>query len=468
MTEQLIEKVSKKSTLSFASLNFAHQVLSGLGTGPITYYYNTKLGLSPFLVGLAWILFIAWNSVNDPLFGFIEDRTKTKKYGRRIPYLRFGAPVYAIVFILIWFPIVDINNEIALFVNYLLVLFAFDTMLTIIGLITYSMPAEMAVSSKVRSGIMISVSIFSGFGLLISFLIPTLLLTGESAPPLEIFQYTMIIIGIICGIIIFLGSFFIKENKYTQLEEPLSFWKSLIETFKNKPFLIFEASVFSFVVAQNMLMTGVFYYIDYVLQVGGVLSMLPIAIFFLVIFGFTVFYNKLIRKYELKDVYVWMLYLTCLSFYFFFLLGWNFFSAIIGLILLGISFSGYYMTGQLVIADTIDYDEILTGKRRETSYSGVNALITKPAVSIGPWLFLTIISAFDFNSKATTQTLFAQFGIMLAFTIIPAVLILISALIMHYFPLSGQEWKEKKIEIEKVHLLKEKKYLDYLREQQGE
>ena len=465
MNEQQIDNVPMKSKLSFGFLYFAHSILSGLGSGPITYYYNVELGLSEFLVGLAWILFIAWNSINDPLFGFIEDRTKSKKYGRRTPYLRFGAPVYAIVFIMIWFPLADVNNDIMLFIYYLFILFAFDTMFTITGLITYSMPAEMAVSSRARSGIMIFASIFSGAGLLVTFLLPTLLLTGESAPPLEVFQITMVIIGIVCGIVIFLGSYFIKENRYTQLEEPLSFWKSLTETLKNKPFLIFEASVFFFIIAQYILTTGVFYYIDFVLKMGGILSMLPIAIFFLVIFGFTVVYNRLLGKYELKHVYIGILYLTSISFYFFFLIGWNFFSAIIGMILLGIGFSGYYMTGQMVIADTIDYDEIRTGKRRETSYSGVNALITKPAVSIGPWIFLTFISVFGFDNKAPTQTLSAQIGIMLAFTILPAVLILISAFIIHFFPLSGQKWKEQKLEIQKVHAEKERKYLEYLRDQ---
>jgi Na+/melibiose symporter-like transporter len=87
-------------------------------------------------------------------------------------------------------------------------------------------------------------------------------------------------------------------------------------------------------------------------------------------------------------------------------------------------------------------------------------------VSIGPWLFLTIISAFGFENEAANQTPSAQIGIMLAFTIIPAILTFISALCIHYFPLSGQEWKEKKLEIQKVHVEKEKKYLDYLRDQQ--
>jgi len=459
------EKIPMRSKFAYGGAVFASGILSGLGLGPITYYYNITLGLEGFLVGLAWMIFMVWNSINDPLFGFLEDRTKSKKYGRRIPYIRFGAPVYSILFMFCWFPLVDINNELALFFNFLIILFAFDTIFTIIGLITYSLPAEMAISSKARAGIMIFSSIFSGLALLITFLLPTLLLTGESSPPVEVFLTTMVIIGIICGIILFISSYFLKENKYTQLEEPLGYWKSLIETFKNKSFLIFEASNFCFTVAQYILTTSVFYYIGFVLMAEGILSMLPLLIFFVVIFAFTVVYNKILGKHELKKVYFLMLLMTGLSFILFFFIGWNFISAIIGMILLGIGFSGYFMTGQLVIADVIDYDEIRTKKRRETSYSGVNALLTKPAVSIAPWLFLSIIALFGFDNEATTQTPTAQLGIMIGFTIIPAIFILLAALFIKFFPLSGPKWKEQKLEIQRIHVEKEKAYLEHLKQE---
>jgi GPH family glycoside/pentoside/hexuronide:cation symporter len=323
----------------------------------------------------------------------------------------------------------------------------------------------MAISSKSRAGIMVFSSIFSGLALLITFLLPTLLLTGESSPPVEVFLTTMVIIGIICGIILFISSYFLKENKYTQLEEPLGYWKSLIETFKNKSFLIFEASNFCFTIAQYILTTSVFYYIGFVLRAEGILSMLPLLIFFVVIFAFTVVYNKILGKYDLKKVFFLILLMTGLSFIVFFFIGWDFTTAILGLILLGIGFSGYFMTGQLMIADVIDYDEIRTKKRRETSYSGVNALLTKPAVSIAPWLFLTIIAFFGFDNEAPTQTPFAQLGIMIGFTIIPAIFILLAALFITFFPLSGPKWKEQKREIQRIHAEKEKAYLKYLNEE---
>ena len=134
------------------------------------------------------------------------------------------------------------------------------------------------------------------------------------------------------------------------------------------------------------------------------------------------------------------------------------------MMLLGIGFSGYLIMGQMVIADVIDYDEVLTSKRRETTYAGVNALITKPAISIAPWIFLSIIEFYGFKSQATGQTYSAQFGIMLGFTIIPAIFILISAFAMKYFPLGGSEWKKEKEKLAKIHKEKEEAYLKYLKE----
>jgi GPH family glycoside/pentoside/hexuronide:cation symporter len=463
------EIIPTKSKLAFGGATIASSILSGLGLGPITYYYNYILGLESYLTGLAWILFIVWNAFNDPLFGFLEDRTKSEKYGRRVPYIRFGAPIYSILFMLCWFPLVNINNQVALFFNYLIILYAFDTIFTIVGLITFSLPAEMAISSKARASIMIFGSIFGALGSVFTFLIPALLLTAEDAPPLEIFLATMVILGIICGIILFISSYYLKENKYTQLEEPLGYWKGLLQSFKNKPFLIFEASNFFFTIAEYTLSTGIFYYIDFVLNLGGLITMIPLAIFFGIVFSFTIVYNKILSKIELKKVYLGIQLLTGLSFFLFFGIGWTLITAIIGMILLGIGFSGLFMTRQIVMADIIDYDEVLTKKRRETSYSGVNALITKPAVSIAPWLFLLIIDSFGFiNKKGATQPQSVPLGIMIAFTIIPATLILISALLFRLFPLYGSEWREEKEKLYKIHQEKEEVYLDYLRRKKNQ
>ncbi len=469
LNESLLEEdLPIKSKMAFGGIGAVNVILSGIAFTAITFYYNVKLGLSEELIGIAWLIFAGWNALNDPLFGFIEDRTKSEKYGRRIPYLRFGAPIYGILFILVWFPFVDLKSETALFLNLLIVLFAFDTIYTIVGLIAYSLPAEMVVSSKARAKLMIFGAIMGSFGFLVAFIIPVLLLTGDESTTINpSFLVSMVIIGIVCAIILFVCSFYLKENKYTILEEPLGIKEGLKETFKNKAFLIFEIGNFAFTLAQTILTTAVFYYVAFVLDLSGPMAILPIILFFVTVFIFTPIYSKLVAKFGVKKTYIFSLCLTGMVFILLFIIGWSFSTAIIALVLLGIGFSGIFITSQIIFAETIDNDEIRTKKRRETTYSGINALITKPAISIANFLFLFIIAAYGFQRASQTQTKTAQMGIMLGFTIIPAIFILFSALAMIFFPLDGPEWDKQKAELKKIHDKKEKTYLEYLRKHDG-
>ena len=458
------ENIPTKSKLAFGGATMANGILNGITFGAITFYYNIKLGLSEEFIALAWLIFAAWNAVNDPLFGFIEDRTKSEKYGRRVPYLRFGAPIYGILFILVWIPFANVNNEIALFINLVIILFAFDTLFTIIGLITYSLPAEMAISSTVRANLMVYGSIFSALGVLISFIIPVLLLTSDVSTEIApTFLITMVVLGIVCAAVIFVSSFYIKENKYTILEEPLPIFKGIKQTFKNKPFLIFEISNFAFLISSTILITAVFYYITFILKLSGLMAIIPLLLFFVMVFAFTPIYAKLVSRYGLKKVYIFSLVFSGLGFLLFFFIGWVFITSIIALILVGIGFSGIFLTSQAVFAEIIDYDEILTEKRRETTYSGMNALLTKPAISIANGLFLSIIAFYGFQRASQAQTESAQMGIMIGFTIVPAIFILISALAMKFFSLDGPDWNKQKVELKKIHEEKEKEYLEYLK-----
>ena len=94
------EKVSVSSKFWLCSADCLCGTLSGLITGGgMTYFYTKYLGLDEGLASIVWMIFAVWNALNDPLFGYISDRTKSK-LGRRIPYIRYGALLYGVIFIL--------------------------------------------------------------------------------------------------------------------------------------------------------------------------------------------------------------------------------------------------------------------------------------------------------------------------------------------------------------------------------
>lgn len=62
---------------------------------------NLALGVSPLLLGLVGFIPRLFDSLTDPIVGYISDNTRTK-WGRRRPFIIIGAPLAGIVFAAMW------------------------------------------------------------------------------------------------------------------------------------------------------------------------------------------------------------------------------------------------------------------------------------------------------------------------------------------------------------------------------
>lgn len=50
------------------------------------------------------LVFMLWNAVNDPLFGYLQDTSKMRCCSQRRLSILYGAPLYSLTFLLPWFP----------------------------------------------------------------------------------------------------------------------------------------------------------------------------------------------------------------------------------------------------------------------------------------------------------------------------------------------------------------------------
>jgi len=475
MSEETVifeEHVPVSAKVAYGSAYAGSSLLSGLGLGVIDIFYLKATGIDPGAMAISWLLFIVWNMINDPLIGILQDKTHTK-IGRRIPYLRYGAPFYTISFIWIWFPFTNVQE--LLFFNHLLMLFIFDTLYSMMGLITYSLPAEMAITSKERGNIMLYVTAFGAIGIVGTLVVPLVYL--GAVPDIEGFKVIMVIFGILAGVVIFISSYYIKENEYTVVEDTLGFWASIRETFKNKPFLIVEIAIFSMVIMQNVVLSYIIFLFDFLADLSMTPFNITLLIIGIIIIAFyVVWLNKSIEKYGLKKMIQIGASVAIVGFIAFLIIGLTaninqfnklpfiilFFPllAILGGLLCALLFN------QPLMADVIDYDETLTGKRRETTYSGINALITKPAVSIGHALFLWIIALYNYDSTIADpqgQDASVATGVILAFTLVPVICLTIGIISLNWYSLEGEEWDAQKRKLQEIHLQKEKEYVESLK-----
>ena len=458
------ERLPIKAKIAYGLSQASCNILSGIALGSaITFYYNIKLGLSEEWISLAWLIFAFWNAINDPLFGILQERINTDM-GRRIPVLRFGAPFYSVIFIICWFPFMG-NTQIALFWNLLLVLFLIDSMFTMIGLVLTALPAEMCLTQEARSNLGLYNAVLGASGGFLSAILPLILLTNESSTTLNpLFKPVMLLVGLVAGTILFLSSFNLVEHEYARTEESLGFIESIFTTIKNREFLKFEISNFNRELAFTIIIGAITYFVQYVLMIQGVLASIPLISVFILMLLSSFFANWMVKQRGLKQVYILGLILTSSGLALLFFSGNWFILVLLSFVIIGVGFGPINLIWTPLIADIMDYDEMLTGKRRETTYAGMNALLTKPAISIGNALFLLIISGFGFDNAISIQTDSALFGIQLGYTLVPALFLIISAIsLWKLYKLDGKEWLARKTELAKIHLQKEKEYIEHLR-----
>jgi GPH family glycoside/pentoside/hexuronide:cation symporter len=453
------EHVPIKSRIWISIADSATGILQSLvAASALTYYFVKLRGLDADMAGIVWLIFGLWNAVNDPLLGYISDRTKSK-IGRRLPYIRYGAPLFALAFILFWvtFPGSE-GNQTLLFTQMLVVLFLYDTLYTSIATNIYIMPYEMAVSNKARSTIYIWKIIFMVFTLVVPMALEPFKPDVGDAAGIASFRWLMIGFGIGMAALIFISTFFYREKHFAQEQKQPPFLAAIKECFTNRSFVVFETISFSIMFAQTALMQGIWLYFDE-LNVNGLPLYISLAVG--IVGGVVLWINRR-DKWGIKTSTRLMALVFAIGCFTMLLGGRSVIPASIGFLCFGFGFAGGMYLIPLMNGDVVDYDEHKTGLRREGMYAGINSFITKPAISIAQWALLSIITAFGYDQSLAkgAQSTSAQTGILVGWVAPTGILMLLCFFTLAIYPLAGEKWDEIKKKLSFLHREKEKKFLE--------
>ncbi len=422
----------------------------------LIYFYINEVRLDPALVGVGFsVAYGVWNAINDPIAGYISDRTRTR-WGRRIPYVLFGTPLVVIFFTLIWLPPVkDIpqssQHDIGLFLHFLITVGVFELIYTFVTVGWNSLFPEMFQDLKDRLEVSIYRQVTAMIGLIIGFVIAPQIIyhfTREFGA-INGWALTGLLLGCIAG-----GSFTMsllgsREKREFSVAGTLPMVSAFRTTLTNRSFITAALCILMISWSWSLLAAISPFFVEYFL--GGTIADITFisAPILLMAIIFYPFWRKIGIKYGTKKTLIASYTIATAVVLMFVLVADSVLEAIAVMIFYGIANSGVNLVREILIPDVIDEDEVKTGFRREGVYLGMAAFIDRFALGLTGISTITIFSWSGFApGTAQPPLVILHMRILTATIFIIALACFLTA--MKFYPLSAEKVNEVRSILEKL------------------
>ncbi|EWH10237.1 sugar (glycoside-Pentoside-hexuronide) transporter [Catenovulum agarivorans DS-2] len=411
------------------------------------YYYTDSVGLSAGVVGSIFLLSRLLDMVTDPAMGAIADRTKSR-WGSYRPYLLFVAIPYGVCGYLMFLN-PDLSNEgkiIYAFVTYSLMMLAF----TAINIPYASLSGVMTPSSYERttlSGYRF-VGAFSG-GLLLTLLIRPLVSALGADNEAEGFRLTMALFAIISIILFWCTFLFCKERVKPALEHKPTIKKDINSLLKNRPWQLLTLSYIVHGIYFTINGAVTLHFFKYWIGDDGtaVLGPFDLSTLFLAVGLLFSVIGAAVPKFlsahiDKRMLVIYAALVNCIimaSFYF--IKDSSLTLLFVFQAINGIAVGFIPVLQWSMYADTADYGEYKHHHRNTGVIFSAALFGLKLGLAVGGALAGWILAAYGFVGNVA-QDEQAKLGILLCFSLIPALLAFLKVVIMYFYPLRDKTMLE--------------------------
>ena len=441
MTETIIQKLTLKTRLGYGIGDIAICLYwSGVGLY-LLYFYTDVVGISPSMAGLIYGIGMLWDALTDPFMGYIAERTRTK-WGVYRPYLLFGNLPLALSFILLfWVPPFE---GAMLFFFLLFTNLLHRTCFTLVSVPFSSLTPRITSDSQERTNLtgFRMMGAQTGTNLIALLAFPIIFWVGGENESLG-FVVLASLAGLTAMAIHAITFVTVKEPENDQGIERVggSLSEAASAIGKNGPFwLVFSATL---IVGITTIFFGnnLIYYTKYALDLheyqgtilftSGIVAFLSIPIWWAIS-------NKLGKKIT------WLISssitLTALMvFYIYPITLLNELLVLVAFIGFGSGAGGILFWSML--PDTIEYGEVHTGVRSESSLYGFMTFAQKGSIAFAIIILGVVLDAIGFqaNEIQSKNTIDDMKAIM---TLIPSIGVAISLIIIYFYPIDAKMHKE--------------------------
>jgi len=364
------------------------------------------VGINPFWISFIMLVARGWDSITDPVMGYISDHTKSK-FGKRRIYLIISAPLVLVGMFFLFFPYSfssELLKVVAVLVSYLL----FTTIQTSIMIPYYSLSSEISSDYQERASYNSYRLGFSIFSSIICVAVPGIIVAmfDDSGTG---YQVMSLIFGFLFGLSVLMTGLFVKEEINTPIVSSKFSLKEMAKPLALKPFRQY-LGMFLVLQMSMAIMSGLFFfYVDFYITKdimaanGGkstVVVMIAAALMFAMQIVALPIYIKMIAKKGKTYAYrfggvMWIVTAILLllipansSPIYVYLLG----------ALMGFGISGPGLVPHTMYGDVVDAGQLKFKDRLDGQMSGFTNFINKVAQAFGLALVMFVIGLAGFTS----------------------------------------------------------------------
>ncbi len=411
-------------------------------------FLTNVAGLSPGKASLILVIGKIWDAINDPLVGFLSDRTRSR-WGRRHIWMLMGSIPFGISFGLLWFVPGSGISENLKFAYYLVVSIIFFTTYTTVNLPYAAMTPELTQDYDERTTLNSFRLAFSLTGAILGLVLGAVMAQLIPDDPRQQF----FVLGVTCGVISILPLYLciwgtrshVKTGEAAlQIEDDSDANLTVKQQFKillnNRPYLFvigiyltswlalqITATIIPFFVV-NWMQLDSFFLVALAVQ-GAAIPLLFVC-------------SAISQKLGKRGLYglgmvAWILIQSSL----FFLQPGQ--TTLLYALALAASFgvATAYVVPWSMLPDVIELDELRTGQRREGVFYSFMTLLQKLGLALGIFLvgqaleFAGFVSATP-GEAPPPQPESALLAIRIAIGPLPTICLIIGLVLVYFYPLT--------------------------------
>jgi len=460
MTENDKRKISLRTKLAFACGEVGDNMALNTFTFLIFTFYFTVVRIPSPIMTLGFVVWALWNAFNDPLIGYLSDKTKTK-WGRRIPWMIGATIPLGVLTILLFTPPSTYIQDESVFIYFFIILILFDIAYTSFNLNYNALFSEMFVEMRERSATGRIRIIFVLIATMFALVFPTLVIediTNQDPITYPNTSLQYLISGIVAAVVIFIFYFIIlkwgvRDPKHISkdAESAMSFINTLKFTFKHKSFLLFLFPALGTWLVINILPTLSPLFFTYAVGLNDTeLIGILLMVMFLVSAISTPLWEwirvrKGARMCGLIGIVLFLVSVLLFAY------SSDFMMAMIFMIFLGVGLGGGLYFYDQCIAEIIDEDEITYGVRRSGIYYAVLNFLIRLSMILNFVIINLVFTSTDWMNYEPNPGADPILGLRILMGIYPAIVLAISLIGMYYYPIKGERLRENRKKLTELH-----------------